>query len=88
MDSRGKMTNPRLDVAVAMSAISKTYGGVHALRDVSFTAQGGEIHALLGENGAGKSTLLKLLTGVLEPTSGEIEIHVGARRLRRLIPVV
>jgi ribose transport system ATP-binding protein len=68
------MTNPRLDVAVTMSAISKTYGGVHALRDVSFTARGSEIHALLGENGAGKSTILKILRGVEAPDAGAVAV--------------
>ena len=52
--------------------VSKAFGGVHALRDVSFAVRSGEIHALLGENGAGKSTLIKLMTGVYQPDAGEI----------------
>lgn len=54
--------------------VSKTFPGVQALKDVSFTARPGSVHALLGENGAGKSTLLKILAGVYTPTEGHLEI--------------
>ena len=57
-----------------MEHISKSYGGVHALEDVRFHAERGRIHALLGENGAGKSTLIKILSGVVAPDTGSIEI--------------
>lgn len=53
---------------------TKEYRGVPAVRDVSFTLNEGEVHALLGENGAGKSTLTKMLAGVVRPTSGEVLI--------------
>lgn len=53
--------------------IVKNFGGIRALREVDFDLFSGEVHALVGENGAGKSTLIKILTGVLEPDSGEIE---------------
>ena len=72
MDSRGKMTNPRLDVAVTMSAISKTYGGVHALRDVSFTLGAGEFVSIVGPSGCGKSTLLRLIAGLDVPDEGGV----------------
>ena len=52
--------------------LSKNYAGVHALRDASFELRSGEVHALVGENGAGKSTLIKIITGAVEPTSGEV----------------
>jgi len=52
--------------------ITKSYAGVHALRDASFELRAGEVHALVGENGAGKSTLIKALTGAIIPDSGEI----------------
>ena len=61
-------------VAVRMTGITKTFGGVQALAHVDFSVRYGEVHALLGENGAGKSTLLKILRGVLPSDMGTIEI--------------
>ena len=55
-----------------MRNIFKSFGGVNALRDVSFQCRPGTVHALVGENGAGKSTLIKILAGALLPDSGEI----------------
>ena len=52
--------------------ITKYFPGVKALDDISFTANGGEVLALMGENGAGKSTLMKCLIGIHPPTSGKI----------------
>jgi len=62
------------ETAVRMTGVSKHFGGVRALDDVSFEVTKGEIHALLGENGAGKSTILKILNGVHAPTAGTIEV--------------
>lgn len=57
---------------LAARGLTKTFPGVRALCDVSFTLRAGQIHALMGENGAGKSTLIKVLTGALAPDAGQI----------------
>ncbi|MDQ0393278.1 sugar ABC transporter ATP-binding protein [Labrys monachus] len=56
------------------SSITKSYGATIALEQVTLALEPGQVHALLGENGAGKSTLVKILSGVLRPNSGSIEI--------------
>jgi ABC-type sugar transport system ATPase subunit len=61
-------------VAARLRGVSKNFGGTEALLAVDLTIRGGEVLALLGENGAGKSTLVKVLTGVIAPDSGTIEI--------------
>jgi len=71
-------TNNRLsdtETSLRMKGISKQFGPVRALSDVSFTVRQGTVHALVGENGAGKSTLMKILAGVYQPDSGTIEIN-------------
>ena len=54
--------------------LSKSFGGLAAVRDVSIALTRGELHALIGPNGAGKSTLVNLLSGELRPTSGTITL--------------
>ncbi|MFW6770098.1 ABC transporter ATP-binding protein [Leuconostoc citreum] len=60
---------------IEMRHIVKKFGDFAANDDINLQVQQGEIHALLGENGAGKSTLMNILTGLLQPTSGEIIIN-------------
>lgn len=64
-----------MSVAVSMSGISKRYGSVQALDNVTFEVEKGTIHALVGENGAGKTTLMKALYGAMTPDSGEIQLN-------------
>jgi len=64
--------------------VSKAFGGVRALRGVSFDLRPGEIHALVGENGAGKSTLVRILTGAVKADAGTIEIE--GRRVEHADP--
>ena len=54
--------------------VTKTYGNTHALKGVNFDIHRGKVTTLFGENGAGKSTLMKILSGVVTPTSGEIDL--------------
>ncbi len=54
--------------------LKKAYGGAVALAGADFKARYGEVHALLGENGAGKSTLVRILTGAIQPDSGQVQI--------------
>ncbi|MGR3496744.1 sugar ABC transporter ATP-binding protein [Citreimonas sp.] len=63
-----------------MRGISKSFGPVRALSDVSLTAHGGEVHALMGENGAGKSTLMKILSGAHSPDPGG-EVFVAGEKM-------
>jgi branched-chain amino acid transport system ATP-binding protein len=85
-----------LDVVAPMSAVlqtrglAKRFGGLKAADDVTLDVQLGARHALIGPNGAGKTTLVHLLTGVLEPTAGTIELdgdditrEPAHRRVRR-----
>ena len=75
MNAVGPQTAAPSEVALRMQGISKRFGPVQALCDVSFAARPGTVHALVGENGAGKSTLMKILAGVYPPDAGAIEIH-------------
>ena len=59
---------------VEMTAITKEYRGVPAVKNVNFTVMPAEVHALLGENGAGKSTLTKIIAGVTGASSGSVKV--------------
>ena len=73
-------TAPRLEV----SGLTKRFGGLPALADVSFGVEAGRVTALIGPNGAGKTTLLNCLTGVLRPDAGRIRF--GGEDLAGLPP--
>lgn len=61
-----------MSVTLRLKNLSKNFGSLEAVKDISFKAQTGEIIAVLGPNGAGKSTLMNMITGFLAPSSGEI----------------
>jgi ABC-2 type transport system ATP-binding protein len=68
---------------IEVRELSRSYGGLKAVSEVSFDIGRGEIVGLLGHNGAGKTTIMKMLTGYLEPSSGQIRIDgldLAARR--------
>jgi ribose transport system ATP-binding protein len=67
-------SEPRTSRAIEASGVSKHFGGVQALRSASFSADFGEVHALVGENGAGKSTMIKILSAVLPPDEGTLRV--------------
>jgi ABC-2 type transport system ATP-binding protein len=74
--------------AVAVRGVARRFGKKHALNGVSLQVDRGTVHALLGPNGAGKTTLLRILTGLLEPSSGEVAIlgqPLGGRTLQSRI---
>ncbi|MEP1932644.1 MAG: ABC transporter ATP-binding protein [Roseibium sp.] len=66
---------PGTDNAVVARGISKTYGNVEALKDLTLEFPRGQLTSLLGPSGCGKTTLLKIIAGLLEPNSGEIEVN-------------
>ncbi|WP_379155466.1 ABC transporter ATP-binding protein [Paenibacillus sp. sgz5001063] len=72
------MQNP----SVEMRGIVKKFGSVTASDEVDFSANAGEIHALLGENGAGKSTVMSMLSGVYRADEGEILVHGQPAKIR------
>jgi ribose transport system ATP-binding protein len=67
------MAEPKA-VGLRLTNVWKRFGAVQAVKDVSFVANAGEVHALLGENGAGKSTLMGIASGDVPPDTGSIEI--------------
>ena len=83
------MTSP----AIATQGLTRRFGSFTAVENVSFEVAPGQFFGFLGPNGAGKSTTIKMLTGLLEPTAGQIEIlgqpfSAGALNLKRQIGVV
>lgn len=81
------------DVLIDIRELSKHFGKSKAVDDVSFTLRRGEICAFLGPNGAGKTTIIKMMTGLLEPTAGDIlyegeAYHPNRLSLKQMIGVV
>ena len=75
------------EAVLSVRNISKSFGGIHAVRDVSFEVQKGEVLGLIGPNGSGKSTLFNCVLGQLTPDAGEVTINgrrVGAMRASHL----
>ena len=77
---------PTPPAVLSLRGVSKTFGAVQALNDVSVECRPGEIHALVGENGSGKSTLLGIASGFLTPDEGVVEI--GGARLSKASPAL
>src|SRR5580692_11577707 len=79
--------------AIQTHSLTRRFGALNAVEDVTLTVATGQFFGFLGPNGAGKSTTIKMLTGLLEPTSGSIEtlgqpFSAGALHLKRQIGVV
>jgi simple sugar transport system ATP-binding protein len=64
-----------MDDFLRLRAIHKSFVGVYALKSVDLSVRAGEAHCLIGENGSGKSTLIKIISGVEQPDSGEIQVN-------------
>jgi ribose transport system ATP-binding protein len=83
-DTRGASTDG--DVVLELRGVSRQFGAVRALTDVSFDCRAGEVHAVVGENGSGKSTLLGIASGFVDPDRGSVLI--GGEPLRRDSPAL
>lgn len=80
-------------LVIEVRDLTRNFGTTVALNGVSFTAHEGEIHAIVGPNGAGKTTLLRILSGLLEPSGGDVRVlgmdaAESPRQLRQVIGLV
>ena len=76
----GEQTN---EILLEVDAISLSFGGVHALVDVSFDIRKGEVRSIIGPNGAGKSSMLNVINGFYHPQQGTITYQGLARKQMR-----
>ncbi|KRB47469.1 ABC transporter ATP-binding protein [Terrabacter sp. Root181] len=67
-----RLTRPRATAAIELRHLTRTFGEIRAVDDVSFTVAAGQLTGFVGGNGAGKTTTMRMLMGVLSPTSGEV----------------
>ena len=65
---------PATPPVLATHGLTRNFGGLVAVRDVSISLHQGELHAVIGPNGAGKTTLVNMLSGEIRPTAGRIEL--------------
>src|SRR5688572_10042289 len=72
------------EAILSIQALTKHFGGLAAVEDVSLEVRVGDLHAIIGPNGAGKTTLINLLSGELAPSSGAIRFH--GEDITRLTP--
>jgi ABC-type sugar transport system ATPase subunit len=75
------ISNPLPTPFVRLNRVSKTFGGIHALENVTLDLYAADVVGLVGDNGAGKSTLIKILSGAYEPTAGQVELEGTIARL-------
>jgi branched-chain amino acid transport system permease protein len=80
----GKSRTPSTKVLLEVKALSKAFGGLRAVQEVSFEVRQGEVLGIIGPNGAGKTTLFNLLNGFIGPDAGTVELE--GRSLMRLKP--
>ena len=74
MSAAARASTTASEVVLSARNVAKIYGSTHALKGVNFDIHRGKVTTLFGENGAGKSTLMKVLSGIVQPTSGVIEL--------------
>jgi len=68
------LTENTQQTLIEVKSLDKKFGAIHAVQNLSFSVQKGEVLGFLGPNGAGKSTTMKMITGFLEPTSGTVSV--------------
>jgi ABC-2 type transport system ATP-binding protein len=73
-ETRNPKQQKNMQIAISINGISKSYGAVTALREVSLSVQRGELFGLIGPDGAGKTTLLRILVSLLKPDSGQASV--------------